>query len=286
LTSDARRPDHRATMTRPRTLASLAFALTLTGGALVARAAPDAAVAPARAPEAILADFAKVVGADAAAKHKSLHLRRDLSITGMGIKGTEERWAAAGDKMLAVMTLPGVGVIKQGSTGTVHWSHDPINGLRVLSGAEADMARIESAWNADLRLAQLFAKLRTVPAPDGAPKDAPLECVELAPKEAQPMTMCFDARTHLRVFQAGKQASPQGEVPYVARQAEWRSIEGLMVPALEELTTGPTVMELRLVELTFDGKLPPNVFRMPTAADLAAPAGKRSSKGKSAPGAP
>jgi len=108
-------------------------------------------------------------------------------------------------------------------------------------------------------------KVRTVPAPPEAPKSSPLECVELTPKEGHPVVMCFDARTHLRSFQAGRQASPQGEVPYSARQSEWKAIEGVMVPTVEELTTGPTSMELRLTELTFDGKLAPDLFRMPKA---------------------
>src|SRR5204862_3748931 len=94
--------------------------------------------------------------------------------------------------------------------------------------------------------------------------------------------MCFDARTHLRVFQAGKQASPQGDVPYTARQSEWRAVDGgAMVPGLEEMTTGPTAMELRFVEVRFDEKLAPDLFRMPKAAakgDKAGKAGKASAR--------
>jgi hypothetical protein len=272
-------------MTRLRApLLLLAVTLAARAAGAADGGATPAPAPAARSPEVILADFGNAIGA-AAAKHKNLHLRRELGITAMGMKGTEERWAAAGDKMLAVMTIAGIGTIKQGSTGTVSWSEDPINGLRQLTGAEADMAHIEGAWNADLRLNQLFTKLRTVPTPPEAPKGAPLECVELVPKVAHPITMCFDARTHLRVFQAGKQASPQGEVPYTALQSAWRQIEGVMVPGLEVLTTGPTVMELRLIELTFDGKVDPALFRMPRAPTIRAAAVPRPAA-KSAPKAP
>jgi hypothetical protein len=271
LTAPAPAPQHRTIM---HGLRARLIVVALTLIARAASAADGGAPPPpgARAPEVILADFSNALGAAAAAKYKNLHLRRELSITAMGMKGSEERWAAAGDKLLAVMTISGIGTIKQGSTGTASWSEDPINGLRLLSGAEADMAHIEGAWNADLRLGQLFAKIRTVPAPPEAPRDSPLECVELSPKVAHPLTMCFDARTHLRVFQAGKQASPQGEVPYTARQSEWRAVAGLMVPGLEVLTTGPTVMELRLLELTFDGKVDPNLFRVPRVPTIKPPA--------------
>jgi hypothetical protein len=255
----------------PLTLLLLTLALAPRTGA----AAPDAgrpAPASDRSPQAILADYAKAVGAGAIAKRKNLRLRRELTLKAMGVNGKEERWAAAGDKMLVVMTINGIGTVKQGSTGTVRWSQDPINGLRVLSGAEGEMARIESAWNADQRLAELFTKLRTVPPPEAAPKGKPLECVELTPREGSPIAMCFDAGTHLRVFQAGKQASPQGEVPYTARQSEWVTIDGVKFPGVEELNAGPASMELRLIDLVFDQKVAPNLFQMPKPGTPAAKA--------------
>src|SRR4051812_32524616 len=105
---------------------ALALAPTLAAtSAPPAHAAPDAGPSPPpaalRPAQAVLADFAKAIGGDAAAKHKTLHLRRELNIAAMGMSGNEERWAAAGDKMLAVMTIAGIGTIKQGSTGSVHW---------------------------------------------------------------------------------------------------------------------------------------------------------------------
>jgi len=115
LTVAAPRPEHRG-MSRSSPLVALALALTS-----AAQAAPDAgapAAGAARSPQAILDDYAKAVNAPAVAKHKSAHLKRQISIKGMGINGTEERWMAAGDKMLAVMTLPGLGTMKQGSTGS------------------------------------------------------------------------------------------------------------------------------------------------------------------------
>src|SRR5436189_6415951 len=128
LTIPTPRPEHRSTMIRLRPV--LALALTLP--ALPAGAAPDAgapaAAASGRTPEAILDDYAKAVGASTVSKHKNLHMKRRLSIKAMGMIGTEERWLAVGDKMLAVMSLPGLGTNQQGPTGGPHGTQDPING--------------------------------------------------------------------------------------------------------------------------------------------------------------
>jgi hypothetical protein len=125
--------------------------------------------------------------------------------------------------------------------------------------------RIESTWNADVQLKKLFKKVRAVPPPQGAPAGT-LECVELVAALAAPMTMCFDATTHLRVFQTGKRSSPQGEVPYTARHSDWREVEGLKLPFLEETSAGPAEFETRLLEVKFDQKAAASLFRMPKPA--------------------
>jgi hypothetical protein len=87
--------------------------------------------------------------------------------------------------------------------------------------------------------------------------------VELVPARAQPATACFDARTHLRIYQQGKQNTPQGEVPYTARLSDWRQVQGVMLPFVEETTAGPMTVEAKLSEVKFDQKLAPTLFRLP-----------------------
>ena len=74
---------------------------------------------------------------------------------------------------------------------------------------------------------------------------------------------CFDARTHLRAYQQGKQATPQGEVPYSARLSDWREVEGVKLPFREETTAGPMTVEAKLAEVKFDQKMAASLFQMP-----------------------
>jgi hypothetical protein len=233
--------------------------------------APAPAAAPTRSADAILDDFAAAVASKRAlARHKSLYMKRSVNVKGMGVEGTEERWANAAGKFVMQMSLPGIGTMKSGSTGPgpggVRWSEDPINGLRVLKGPEEEQASLETRWNAELELKKLFKTRAVQPPPAGAPKGASLECVLLTPAHSAPMTMCFDTATHLRVYQEGRQQSPQGEVPYAVRLSDWREVEGVKVPHLEEMTAGPMTMELKVQEVKFGTKIAPARFKMPRPA--------------------
>ena len=230
--------------------------------------AADAAAAPETSPrtvKAILDDYAEAIGGvQALGRHRNIYVKREIKVKGMGVGGTEERWATAAGQVLSVTTLPGIGVVKQGATSSQQrWSQDPINGLRILQGAEAEQARIEGTWNADVKLLKLYKSARVVPRPEGAPKTDPLECLELVPSVGHPAIACFDARTHLRAYQQGKQATPQGEVPYSARLSDWREVEGVKLPFREETTAGPMTVEVRLSEVKFNQKLAPTLFRLP-----------------------
>jgi hypothetical protein len=219
-----------------------------------------------RTAKAILDDYARAIGGEQAlGRHKNVYLKREIAVKGMGVNGTEERWSTSGGQLLSVTTLPGIGVVKQGSTGKVRWAEDPINGLRILKGAEEEQARLEGTWNADLKLAKLYKKVQVVARPEGAPKNLQLECLQLTPAVGQPAISCFDASTHLRTYQQGKQATPQGEVPYTAHLSDWREVEGVKLPFREETTAGPMAVEARIAEVKFDQKMAPSLFKLPKA---------------------
>jgi hypothetical protein len=220
-----------------------------------------------RPAEEILDDYVKALGGEAAWKrHKSVHMKRKLEVKGMQIAGVEERYATASDKSLSVTTLGGMGTFRQGSDGKVAWSEDPINGLRILAGSEAEEAKIDNSWNAEVQLKGLYQKVRAVPPPEAPPTGKKYECIELTPKLAKPAITCFDAETHLRVLQKGTHATPQGEVPYRVMLSDWRVVDGMNLPHSEEMTAGPMTLQTKVIELKFDEKLDPKLFLPPKAA--------------------
>ncbi len=237
----------------------------------------DAAAAAAadRTPEALLADYEKALGgSEAWSHHKAVHVTRQVSAKAMQLRGTEEQFQTAAGKAISITTLPGLGTFKQGSTGKAQWTEDPINGLRVLSGAEADEMRLESTWNADIQLSKVYGKMRSVPPPVPAKPGSAHECLELGLTLAHPVTLCFDTKTHLRTLQKGVHATPQGDVPYTAVFSDWRKVGGMMVSFLQEQTAGPMTLEVRTEEILLDPPIADSIFAMPRAATPGRPARK------------
>jgi hypothetical protein len=190
-------------------------------------------------------------------------LRREIEAVGMQIRGTEERRATRDGRVMSVTSLPGMGSFRQGGDGKVRWSEDPINGLRILAGAEDEQARIESTWAGDFRLEKLYRTTRSVPPPAGDPAARGDECVELSPALGRAVTACFDARTHLRTSQRGVHTTPQGDVPYEVVFADWRRVKGVMLPFAETMTAGPISLRAQLLEVVFDEKHPASLYTMP-----------------------
>lgn len=255
-------------MRRAGAPAASRVALTAACGAIaLAPAAGIAKETPATSPRpaaAILADYARAIGgAKGWAKHKTMRMRREVEVRGLNLRGVEETRLDARNRAVGRMEIPGMLTVMQGSTGRVRWSQDPINGLRVLRGAEDEDARLESTWAADTRLHKLFRRVRTVPAPIAPPDGATWECVELTPRAGAATIACFDAATHLRVYDQGTRASPQGDTPYTSTFDDWREIDGVRLPFEETVTMGPMTIDVRVVEVAFGEPMPASLFAMP-----------------------
>ncbi len=233
---------------------------------------PAVAGAP-RAVEAILADVVTAMGGEAAWKsHSTMVEKIELTIAGLGMNGTGERTSTKDDKSLLTTQLPGIGTSRQGSNGKVLWSEDPINGLRVLAGAEAEAARVESAWAPELHFATMFKKIAATNAT--GPGGVALECLLLTPHEGSPITNCYDAKTHLQVLQKGTHPTPQGDTPFTSTVKDWHDVGGLKMPFAVETTTGPITFSLHITDCKLDVPVDDKLFDPPAGASAKSKAKK------------
>ena len=233
--------------------------------AATAAAAPaPATLPPARAPDAILTDIVKAIGGAAAIeRHKSLHAKMTITFQGLDITGTADHYAAAGDKSLVTTAIPNIASTREGTDGVRAWSEDPINGLRILDGIEAEQARIQAAWNAELRMKDLFPKIEAKNEIDENGKR--LECLILTPKIGPPATDCFDAETHLMVVQRWTRSGPQGDMPFTARLKDWRVVSDLKMPFVTEMQIGPVAYVGKVTSVELDVPVDAAMFATPIA---------------------
>jgi hypothetical protein len=231
---------------------------------------PPSKPAPLRKPEEILADTVKATGGEAAWNaHKTVHVKMETTLQGMGIGGAGERFQTSTDKSLTTMEMAGLGRVREGTNGKVAWTEEPVHGIRYLDGAEAEQMRIGSAWNPELRANELFVKLEstTEPGPDGAA----LECVVATPKIGAPLRTCYDARTHLQVTQSGVHPGPEGDMPFRNVIKTWKDVGGVKMPFESSTQLGPVTTLDRITSVTFDEAMDDKMFD-PPRPDAAAPA--------------
>lgn len=238
---------------------------------------------PARPADDIIRDVVTALGgAPALMKHHSEHTKMTIAFQGLGITGSAEHWGAVGDKALTTTEIPNVASTREGSDGSKSWSQDPINGLRVLTGVEAEQAHLEAAWGQELRFRELFPRIEAKN--DVAEDGTRLECLILTPKLSPPMTDCFDARTHLLISQRGVRSGPQGDTPFVARMKDWRPVAGIQVPFATEMQVGPLSFVGTVTLAEFDVPIDAAQFAVP---DVRAGGEEKSgAKGKAKPTRP
>jgi hypothetical protein len=244
-----------------------------------------AAAASNRKPEAVLDDYAAAAGAAAWKKHKTLRMKREVEMKGLGIRGTDERWATSAGKLLTVINIPGMGTFRQGSNGKKRWAEDPINGLRMLTGSEEEQAKIDSTWGGEAQLKKLYKVTKLVEPPVAPPAGRRWECVEMVGKQIKALVACFDAETHLRVYQKGTHSTPQGDLPYTASFSDWREVDGVKVAFAEEMAAGPMSMQAKVVEVKFGEAIDAKQFDVPRAP-AATPAGAAAPAAPAAGAAP
>jgi hypothetical protein len=234
------------------------------GGAGASAAAEALVLPPPRPADAVVGDLVTALGGAAAtARHRSMHVKMEITFSGLGITGTVERFAAEGDRALTITTIPNLMTAREGCDGKICWAEDSINSLRTLSDEEAEHARIESAWNAETRLKSLYAKVeaKNERGPDGRV----YECLILTPERAPALTSCLDPVTHLVAYQRGARAAPQGLTPFSMRLSDWRTVEDIKVPFFTEMQAGPLTFTGRVTSVELDKPIEPSTFAKPSA---------------------
>lgn len=254
-------------MSRLRTLClSALFALSACSGggpggpapkkeeakAEAAKTAPEVAAPAAELPkaEALLAEVVEASGGAAKLDAiKSYRSEAKVEIVGMGISGIGVGWWKDGD-FYNEADLPGVGRITAGSKGGKPWTSDPVQGLRALTGKEAEMALAASSLNLAHDWRRYFDKAETTKVEEvGGKKIADVKLSST--KAGHELTLRIDLADKRVVGRTFKQPSPMGDMPveeslsdYREQDGVWFSFQQLADMKLQKMQTTTTKLEL------------------------------------------
>lgn len=227
--------------------------------------------------------LAKVVEASGGAAKldaiESFYQEVKVEVVGAGISGEGKTWSK-GDDFFLEITLPGVGTSTGGGKGGKMWTLDPIQGLRMLGGKEAEMAAMSTSLNLAHDWRRFFDQAETTKVEDtGGKKFA--EVTLKATKSGNSMVLRIDLDDHRVVSQRLKQYSSMGEIPVVVRLSDYREQDGLWFAFeqvadtnLQDLKTTTTKLELNVpvdeTRFAAPGTEPP-----PAEAEAKTPAEKK-----------
>jgi hypothetical protein len=203
----------------------LRFTAALVPMAVVASLA--GAQAPGMPPAATLvAKYASTVGGPAFIAAKSIVTKGGMSMPAAGINATFELKQVA-NQMSMVTEIPGMGKIEAGYDGTTAWSMDPMQGARVLSGAELDQVKDEADRRGVVRSPELFTSLETVA--DTTMNSERCYLVKLVWKSGREMWDCYSASSGLLVASRSTQKNAMGEIPVLTLFNDYKKFGDVMV---------------------------------------------------------
>ncbi len=231
--------------------------------------AADAAEAAAALPaaEGILERAAEAMGGkDAIARVQSFYYRGTIDMVGQNIRGDLEIWWKGGDFFME-QVVPGIGRIRAGKQGDEIWAEDPIQGLRRLSGVEAE----QHAWASSLLLAaewrRYFQSAKTIA--ERRVDDRTIHDVELSAPSGLRVVMSFDAESGLQVGQSFEQVTPMGKQPFEVRFEDYREVEGIKLAYRQVIDAKVQQVVQVITEVRLNAPVDETKFAYPrTGADL------------------
>lgn len=208
-------------------LGRLVIAAALLAGAPAELPAQQAANLPA-ARELVSRYVAAIGGREAVLRPASSRAVGHFEMPAAGLRGDMEILSARPNRMVSIITIPGLGVIRSGFDGTVGWSVDPMMGARLMSGAELDATRDQSNMLAAVRDPSLFRSMETVERTEIGGQ--PCHKVKLVWTSGRESFDCYHTETGLLVATIATQESPMGSVEVTTSYSDYREFGGVRMP--------------------------------------------------------
>jgi hypothetical protein len=160
------------------------------------------------AAEVVARHITALGGAAAFKAVKSFHASGRFEISGVGLGGQFDLYAARPNRLILRMTIPGIGVIEQGFNGKVGWTLNPLAGPELLDGRELREAQDDAWFDRLLYEPDRVKSLTTVERLqfDGRPAYK----VKVVLQSGTEAFDYFDVETGLQIGTEAERATPQG----------------------------------------------------------------------------
>jgi hypothetical protein len=209
----------------------------------------------------VLERYREAIGGRAASAAKQhMYSVGEFSMPAAGITGTFESYASRPSKSATRVTLAGFGELRTGFDGDVAWSINPMEGPRVLQGAERAQTADDAQFDSTLRDASRYSTMETVE----RTRLAGRECIKvrLVSQAGQESFDCFSAETGLIVGSIARRETNMGTIDALTLYDEYRDFEGIRMPTRITLQVMGMDQVITLREVRFTAP-PASTFELP-----------------------
>jgi hypothetical protein len=188
------------------------------------------------------------------------HTTGSFDIPSQGMSGVLDVYAQPPNKMMARVTLQGIGEIVSGFDGTTAWAVNPMMGPMILDSLQAQQTRQQADFYASLYPEDQITSLETVA--DTTFDGTRSYQVKVTTAWGESYHEFFDRETGLIVGSQRTQASPMGNIEILTMVSDWRTVEGMLVPfkSVQRTMGIEQVITITQVEVT---TVPDSVFVPP-----------------------
>lgn len=213
--------------------------------------------------DAVLDRYVQALGGSAAIEKISTRVvKGSYEIGGVPAKGELEVYSKAPNMTAITVTMPGLGVLRQGYDGQTGWKHDPAFGLRELKGSELAALKFDAEFNRELKLKQMLRQLEVKGAEKVAGRDA--HVLVGAVDGLGPVKLYFDKQSGLLSRMDAAREDPTGRVAYEVYYGDYREVDGVKIPFSMRSQTSDFADEIKLTAVRHNEAVEDSKFKKPS----------------------
>ncbi len=230
---------------------SLAGCILLLGAAL--SAAPLFADDELPSPEEIVARHVEALGGEAALRaHASVTTNGTFEVPAMGMSAPMTILQIAPDQGIVRISMPGMGESVQAYNGEIAWVEDPMQGNRVLEGAELNAMKRQFDLHADLKYGEHYPQRATAGEAEWNGEAA--YKVDLVDADGTEASRYFSVETGLLLGQEASVSNEMGTMEATTTWSDYKEFGGVMFAT--SVTTNLVSVGMEFIQtvesMTFD----------------------------------
>jgi hypothetical protein len=198
--------------------------------------------------------------------HQSTRITGTVTVSGNGMTGNFEIFAAKSDKgddkALSKVTLGGIGDLVEAYDGTHAWSSSPMTGPMLSQGKELEQRKYDADFYGELHDPARYTSITTVEKTTF--QGRPCYKISLVRKDGAEDFDFYDVETGLKAGTIATRESPMGSVTSTVWQGDYKKFGDVLQPTTIKQTNTGVELVMKVSTVEYD-TVPASTFEAPQA---------------------